>query len=57
MEARSSCTRMSRPQVMPAHPSQPSGGQPRRPPKTIGPVAPSISGMATMIVASTGDSP
>ena len=28
-----------------------------RPPKTIGPVAPSSSGMATIIVASTGSRP
>ena len=33
------------------------GASAERPPKTIGPVEPSSSGMATIIVASTGISP
>jgi len=57
--ARSGCETMSRAQVRPSQPAQRSAvcDRPQRPPNVIGKVAPSSSGNATIMVASTGVSP
>ena len=58
--ARSGFGTMSREQFTPSQPAQRSAGTseaPQRPPKVIGQMPPSSSGIATIIVASTGNRP
>jgi hypothetical protein len=57
--ARSGCEAMSRAQDLPSQPAHFSAvcDRPQRPPNVIGRIPPSSSGMATIIVASTGSRP